>query len=138
MAEQRGVARQRAEVMRVVGSHLAAEERVIALLAFAVTPKRPKPPSRVREGIYQSYRRYRPLVITDRRIFVLDAARTPHPRAILAEFPFESVSIVDVVPRWFGQQRLFLDLPGVGTVPFDLGRHELDDLARLRESMPRE
>ena len=37
----------------------------------------------------------------------------------------------------FGQQRLLLDLPGLGTVPFVLGRYELDDLAELRASIER-
>ena len=50
---------------------------------------------------------------------------------------FGGVDIVDVVPMRLGQQRLLLDLPGLGTVPFVLGRYELDDLAELRASIER-
>ena len=107
------------------------------MLPFAQTGKRPKPPKKVRDGIYQSYRRYRPLVATDRRLFVLDTARTPHPRNVLAEFPIEAVTIVDVVPRSFGQQRVLIDLPDLGPVPFDVGRYDLDGLTSLRELVDR-
>ena len=112
-------------------------ERVVAVLPFAQTGKRPKPPKKVRDGIYQSYRRYRPLVATDRRLFVLDTARTPHPRNVLAEFPIEAVTIVDVVPRSLGQQRVLIDLPDLGPVPFDIGRYDLDGLTSLQELVDR-
>jgi hypothetical protein len=135
VAPSRSVLKQREQVLSAVAERLGRDERVVAVLPFALTPKRPKPPRKVRDGIYQSYRRYRPLVVTDRRLFVLDTARTPHPRGVLAEFPIGAVDIVDVVPMRFGQQRLLLDLPGLGTVPFVLGRYELDDLAELRSSM---
>jgi hypothetical protein len=130
-------ARQREEVLALVADRMRPRERVVAVLPFAQTPKRPKPPKKVRDGIYQSYRRYRPLVATDRRLFVLDTARTPHPRSVLAEFPLDAVTIVDVVPRSFGQQRVLIDLPGLGPVPFDLGRYDLDGLTGLRELVER-
>jgi hypothetical protein len=137
VATSKSAAKQRALVLAEVADRLLPEERIVAVLSFAVTPPRPKPPGKVREGIYQSYRRYRPLVVTDLRLFVIDTGRSPFPRGILAEFPIGSVTIVDVAPRWLGQQRLSLDLPEIGTVPFDLGRFELDDLALFRAAMER-
>ena len=129
--------KQREEVLALVADRMRPRERVVAVLPFAQTGKRPKPPKKVRDGIYQSYRRYRPLVATDRRLFVLDTARTPHPRNVLAEFPLEAVTIVDVVPRSFGQQRVLIDLPDLGPVPFDVGRYDLDGLTSLRELVDR-
>jgi hypothetical protein len=127
--------RQREAVLDAVSERLRPGEQVIAVLPFAVTPPRPKSLGKVREGIYQTNRRYRPLVATDRRLFVFDAGRTPYPRGIIAEFPLGSVTFIDVVPRWLGQQRVRLDLPEIGPVPFDLGRLEVDDLARLRDAL---
>jgi hypothetical protein len=129
----KAAARQREAVVGSVADRLGRNEPVVAVLPFAATPARPRTGGKVREGIYQTNRRYRPLVATDRRLFVLDAARTPYPRGVLAEFPIGSVAFVDVTPRSFGQQRVRLELPGNGVVPFDVGRLELDDLARLRE-----
>jgi hypothetical protein len=132
MAPSRSAVKQREEVLALVADRLQSGERVVAVLPFALTPKRPKPPRKVRDGIYQSYRRYRPLVATNRRLFVLDTARTPHPRAVLADFPLDAVDIVDVVPMRMGQQQVVLDLPGLGAIPFVLGRYDADDLAALR------
>ena len=137
MASGKYAARQREEVLKLVAPQLRPREQVVGILPFAQTPKRPKPPKKVRDGVYQSYRRYRPLVVTDRRLFVLDTARTPHPRSVLAEFPLEAVELVDVVARSLGQQRVVLDLPGLGQVPFDVGRYDLDGLESLRDSVDR-
>ena len=129
-------AKQRKQTLEVVADRLRPDEIVMAVLAFASTPKRPKGPGgKVREGIYISYRRYRPLVATNRRLFVLQASRTPYPRGVLAEFPLADVRFVDVVQGPFSQSRLLLDLPGVGTVPFDLGRY--DELPELRAALER-
>jgi hypothetical protein len=129
----KAAARQRDAVLASVADRLRPNERVVAVLPFALTPPRSRAGGKVREGIHQTNRRYRPLLATDRRLFVLDAGRTPYPTGVIAEFPIGSVTFVDVTPRWFGQQRVRLDLPGDGVVPFDIGRLELDDLARLRE-----
>ena len=125
--------------MTDVQDRLRPREQVVAVLPFASTPKRPRgPESKTREGIYQSYRRYRPLVLTDRRLFVLDAGRTPHPRrGLRAEFPVSDVDVVEVIPARFNPNRVLLDLAGVGTVPFEVGGYEVDDLARLREALDR-
>lgn len=129
-------ATQREQVLGAVGDRIGPGERVVAVLPFASTPKRPKGPSgKVREGIYTSYRRYRPLVATSRRLFVVNASRTPYPRGVLAEFPLANVDLVDVVAAHFNQSRLLLDLPGVGTVPFLLGRFDLEELPELRAAL---
>jgi hypothetical protein len=129
-------AKQRAQILEAVGDELGKGEVVIAVLPFASTPKRPKGPSgRVREGIYTSYRRYRPLVVTGSRLLVIEAGRTPFPRGLLAEFPVTQVRLVDVVPARFGQTRLRLDLPGEGTVPFDLGRYDVVALSEFRTAI---
>ena len=140
MAPSDRVERQRAEVVAAVEDELRPGERVLAVLPFASTPKRPKgPEGKVRDGIYQSARRYRPLVVTNRRLLVVNAWRTPYPRGLLAEFPASETSVVDVVPARFDQQRLELELPGEGTVPFILGRFdllELDDFEAALGSAP--
>jgi hypothetical protein len=129
----------REEALGTIGDRLRPSEDVLAVLPFASTPKRPRgPEGKTREGIYPSYRRYRPLVLTDRRLFVLDAGRTPHPRGgVLGEFPLPDVDVVGVIPGRFNQNRVVLDLPGVGTVPFDVGGYEVDDLAKLRAALER-
>jgi hypothetical protein len=132
-------AKQREQILEAVGDRIGPEERVVAVLPFASTPKRPKGPlGKVREGIYMSYRRYRPLVLTSRRLFVVNAGRTPYPRGVLAEFPLADVDFVDVVPAQFNQSRLRLDLPGVGIVPFDLGRYDVEELPELRAALERQ
>jgi hypothetical protein len=132
-------AKSREEVLGTVRDRLRSKDDVLAVLPFASTPKRPSgPDGTTREGIYPSYRRYRPLVLTDRRLFVLDAGRTPHPRrGVLAEFSLKDVQVVEVIPGRFNQTRVLLDLAGVGTVPFDVGGYEVDDLASLREALER-
>jgi hypothetical protein len=128
--------KQQSKLLETVKDRLGSGEVVIAVLPFASTPKRPKGPSgKVRDGIYTSYRHYRPLVVTSRRLLVINAARTPFPRGVLAEFPLAKVRVVDVVPARFGQSRLRLDLPEVGTVPFDLGRYDVEALPELRAAV---
>jgi hypothetical protein len=128
----------RKEALGAVQDHLRPDEHVLAVLPFASTPKRPRGAAgKIREGVYQSYRRYRPLVLTDRRLFVLDAGRTPHPRrGVLAEFPTAQVEVVAVIPSRFNQNRLVLDLGGVGAVPFELGGYDVEGLGILREALP--
>lgn len=136
MDSQARHAKQRAQILEAVSDVLGQGEVVVAVLPFASTPKRPKGPSgKVREGIYTSYRRYRPLVVTSRRLLVVEAGRTPVARGLLAEFPRGQVRFVDVVPARFGQSRLRLDLPGVGTVPFDLGRYDVVELSEFRAAI---
>jgi hypothetical protein len=127
----------REEALGTVRDRLRPSEKVLALLPFASTAKRPRgPEGKTREGIYQSVRRYRPLVLTDRRLFVLEAGRTPHPRGgVLAEFPLREVKVVEVIPGRFNQNRVVLDLPGVGAGPFEVGGYEVDDLATLRAAL---
>jgi hypothetical protein len=136
MASQAQHTKQRAQVLETVGDALGPGEAVIAVLPFASTPKRPKgPEGKVREGIYTSYGHYRPLVVTSRRLFVINAGRTPFPRGLLSEFPVAEVRFVDVVPARFGQSRVLLDLPDVGTVPFDLGRYDIAALSEFRAAV---
>ena len=96
--------RQRAALLAIVTPELTSGERVLAVLPFANTPKRPRgPEGKVREGVWQTKRRYRPLVLTDRRLFVFDTARTPYPRAVLCEVPSGSVSVANrrgATPAW--------------------------------------
>ena len=122
-------ARQREALLALVTPRLVSGERVAAVLPFANTPRRPKGPSgKVRDGVWQAARRYRPIVLTDRRLFVLDARRTPHPQGVLAEFPADHVRVVRIVPGTLGRQILVLDLPAEGEVPFELGRLDAVDL----------
>ncbi|HEV3134266.1 MAG TPA: hypothetical protein VG348_06090 [Acidimicrobiia bacterium] len=136
MASQTQYTKQRAQILEIVTDRLGPGEVVIAVLPFASTPKRPKgPEGKVREGIYTSYGHYRPLVVTSQRLFVINAGRTPFPRGLLAEFPLAGVRFVDVVPARFGQSRVLLDLPDLGTVPFDLGRYDVAALSELRAAV---
>jgi hypothetical protein len=136
MAPSARVQRQRDEVVQAVQDQLRPDEHVVAVLPFASTPKRPKgPEGKVREGIYLSARRYRPLVVTNRRLLVVNAWRTPYPRGLLAEFPASATSVVDVVPGRFDQQRLELELPGEGVVPFILGRFDLIELDEFEAAL---
>jgi hypothetical protein len=122
-------ARQREALLALVTPRLAAGERVVAVLPFANTPKRPKGPTgKVRDGVWQAARRYRPIVLTDRRLFVFDARRTPHPQGVLAEFPADLVRVARLVPGTLGRQTLVLDIPAEGEVPFELGRLDAVDL----------
>ena len=135
MASRTSVDRQRREVLDIVQEHLRGGEKVVGILPFALVPKRPKgPEGKVRDGLYQSYRRYRPLAVTTRRLFVLETGRTPHPRGFMTTYELRDVHFVDLVPTRFGH-RLLLDFPEVGTVPFVLGRFDLEDLDDLRSRL---
>jgi hypothetical protein len=124
--------RQRDALLALVRARLAAGERVVAVIPFANTPKRPKgPEGKVREGLWQTARRYRPLLLTDRRLFVFDSRRTPYPHAVLAEIPAALVRVVSVDPGTLGRQVLVLDVAGEGRVPFELGRRDAEGLDAL-------
>jgi hypothetical protein len=126
----------RQEVVGLVEGLLRPGETVRAVLPFALTPKRPKDAQgKVRVGIYQSYRRYRPLLVTDERVFVFETGRTPHPREVLAVFPARDVKVLDIAPKRTGLNTLVLDLPQLGAVPFEIGRYEQDDLAALAATL---
>jgi len=128
--EQQRPDRYRAALAERARAELVAGEGIVAMLPFATVPKRPKgPEGKVRVGVRQSWRRYRPTVLTDRRLLVFDSGRTPSPRDLLEAYPVEAVHLVEVIPPGtFGQVRLVLDLPGLGPVPFDTGRKERDDV----------
>ena len=132
--------KQRAQLVDMVQDRLRTRESVLAVFPFTSTKKRPRLPGetrkdRVRFGVYQSYRRYRPLVLTDQRLFVFETGRTPHPRGLLAEFRVDDVELVEVTPGRLGATDFVLELPGIGRVPFECGRKELDDLAVLRDTL---
>lgn len=130
--------RQRSALVAFVTPGLASEERVLAVLPFANTPKRPRgPEGKLRQGIWQSARRYRPLVLTDTRLFVFETGRTPHPRAVLCEFPKGSVRVVRTVPGSMGRTTLVLELPADGEVPFELGRFDVEDLDAFAGALER-
>jgi hypothetical protein len=128
--------RYRTPLARMARGSMRASERVLAILPFVSTPKRPKgPEGKVKVGVYQSYRRYRPMVVTDQRLLVFESGRTPNPREILAAFAVDDVELVSVGPGSFGATRFVLELPGVGKVPFDAGRRDLADLAVLLDRL---
>jgi hypothetical protein len=129
----------RAALLVKLEGSLGAGETIVAVLPFVSTPKRPRPPGaprgrkgKVRTGIYQSWRRYRPLVLTDRRLFVFDTGRTPNPRQLLAVFARSDVDVISV-QRKGRATRFVLELPGAGPVPFEAGRREWRDTAVLVE-----
>jgi hypothetical protein len=115
---------------------LASGERIVAMLPFASVPKLPRQPggrrAKVRFGIRQSWRRYRPSVVTDRRLLVFDSGRAPGARSLLGAFALGDVRMGPVGTARFGASAFVLDLPGVGEVPFETGRKEVDDLEVLR------
>jgi hypothetical protein len=118
----------REALTKIVSPRLERGEAIVAMLPFATTPKRPKgPEGKVREGVWQSARLHRPLVLTDRSLFVFDAGRTPHPRAVHARFGLHEVSVVNVIERRAGTSTIVLELAREGQVPFELGRY--DDVA---------
>jgi hypothetical protein len=118
----------------LAAAELQPWESIVALLPFATVPKRGKgPEGKVRVGIRQSWRRYRPLVVTDRRLLVFDSGRTPDPRGLLAAFALAEVTMSPPVPRRFGATVFELTLPGEGAVPFETGRR--DDLAGLQAAV---
>jgi hypothetical protein len=135
-----GTDKKRATLARMIQDQLRAGETILAILPFTNTQKRPKKPGegrkdKVRTGVYQSWRRYRPLVLTDRRLFVFETGRTPFPRALLAEFPVDQIELSDVEPGRFGATRFVLDLPSIGRVPFEAGSKEQRELTTLRETL---
>jgi|tagenome__1003787_1003787.scaffolds.fasta_scaffold19202345_1 hypothetical protein len=126
----------RAALEAMASDDLRAGERVLAILPYAHVPARPKGPAgKVKDGIYQSYRRYRPIIVTDQRVLLFETGRTHFPRSILAEFANGEVEVVSVTPGSFGKTRLVLELPEVGAVPFETGRNETADLAVLVETL---
>ena len=100
------------------------------MLPFVNTPKRPKAPEgKVREGIWQARRRYRPLLLTDRRLVrVRHASHTAPATLCCASFRVDLVRVVRTFPGSIGRQTLVLDLPADGEVPFELGRLDVVDL----------
>ena len=135
-----GTDKNRATLARMIQDQLRPGETILAILPFTNTRKRPKAPGegrkdKVRTGIYQSWRRYRPLVLTNRRLFVFETGRTPFPREVLAQFPIDEVELVDVEPGRFGSTLFVLDLPSIGRVPFEAGNKEQQELATLQETL---
>jgi hypothetical protein len=135
-----GTDKNRATLARMIEDDLRPDEAILVIFPFTNTQKRPKAPGegrkdRVRIGIYQSSRRYRPLVLTSRRLFVFETGRTPFPKALLAEFPIDEIELVEVEPLSFGCTRFVLDLPAIGRVPFEAGSKEREELATLRETL---
>ena len=113
-------------------NELAPGETIVAMLPFATVPKLPKgPEGRISVGIRQSWRRYRPLVFTNRRLFVFDSGKTPHPRQQIGEFPLVEIELLEVRDARFGQKVMVLELPAHRPIPFELGKRELDDLATV-------
>ena len=128
----------RAAVVRSMQDKLRDGEEIRAVLPFTQTSKRPRIPGQTRRdrvvtGVYQWTRRYRPLVITSRRLFVFDGGRGGVPHGVLAEFPKEEVGVGEVTPVNYWTVRFTLDLPGVGPVPFEAGRKERDEALKIRE-----
>ena len=117
----------------LVDDELEPGETVIALLPFASTPRKPREPGegRVKEGVWQSSGRYRPLLFTNRRLFVLATGRTPHPQAVQATFPIDRVRMISTERASFGRQRMVLALPDLGNVPFIIGRYDQSDFAAV-------
>jgi hypothetical protein len=135
-----GTDKYRAALGRLLEGSLAPGETIVAILPFTSTLKRPKAPGaprgkkgKVRVGIYQSWRRYRPLVLTNRRLFVFETGRTPNPRTVLAAYPLDEVDMVAVTPVGRGVTRFALEFPDAGRVPFEAGRREREDLGVLAE-----
>jgi len=133
------VDRYRRDLLALVEGSFAARESVQAILPFANTLKRPKgPEGKVRTGVYQGYRRYRPLLLTDRRLFIFETGRTPHGRGVLAEFSNDDVRVrcsaglEDEQPAISEQQR---PVPAVSLVDpgADLAFRPLGSFQRVRE-----
>jgi hypothetical protein len=132
----------RATLVRMLDGSLGGGETIVAILPFVSSMKRPKIPGaprgkkgKVRIGVYQSYTRYRPMVLTNRRLFVFETGRTPNPREVLDSFAIEDVEVVSVTQGGHSSSRFVLELPGAGRVPFEAGRRERDDLAVLIETL---
>jgi hypothetical protein len=119
-------------MLDLVSDRLAVGETAIAMLPFASIPKRVKgPEGKVRTGVRQSWRRYRPVLVTDRRLFLFDTGRTPHAIEVLATYDVADVHFVETLPGRFRETILVLDLPGLGPMPFETGRRDRDDLEVL-------
>jgi hypothetical protein len=118
---------------------LGSGEHIVAMLPFAAVPKLARRPggrkAKVRFGIRQSWRRYRPSVVTDRRLLVFDSGRAPNARGLLGAFPLDDVTMGPVGTARFGTATFVLGLPGVGEVPFETGRKEVDDVEILRAAV---
>jgi hypothetical protein len=132
----------RTTLVRMLNGTLRSGETIVAILPFVTSMKRPKIPGaprgkagKVRIGIYQSWRRYRPIVLTNRRLFVFETGRTPNPRELLAAFDNDEVDVVMVTQTGRSVTRFTLELPGTGPVPFEAGRREQDDLTVLIETL---
>jgi hypothetical protein len=128
---------------RRLRAHADAElergERIVAMLPFASVPKLPRQPGgrtgKVRFGIRQSWRRYRPCVVTDRRLLVFDSGRAPNARVLLGAFPLAEVAMGPLGIARFGATSFDLTLPGLGDVPFETGRREADDVVVLQRAL---
>ncbi len=111
------------------------------MLPFASVPKLPRSPERrgrkgkVRSGIHQSWRRYRPCVVTDPQLLVFDSGRAPNARSLLGDFPLDQVTDGPLGTGRFGTTTFVLGLPGIGDVPFETGRKEVADLEVLRRAV---
>jgi hypothetical protein len=115
-------------------TELRPGERVLAVLPYTSVPKKPRgPEGKLRFGLWQSWKRYRPVVVTNRRLLVFDTGRTPHPRVLLAAFPLGQVAMSEVSTDRFGTAHFTLSLPGEGEIPFEAGRR--DNLAALRATL---
>ena len=119
--------------------HLPKNERIVAMLPFASVAKLPRQPggrkARVSFGIRQSWRRYRPTVLTNRTLLVFDSGRAPNARALLGAFPLDQVTMSAPGTGRFGTTTFVLRLPGIGDVPFETGRREVDDVALLQRAL---
>jgi hypothetical protein len=115
-------------------AELEPDEHIVGMLPFATVPKRPRgPEGKILDGIYQSQRRYRPLVVTDHRLLLFDSGRVPYPRGLLGAFPLAELAMSDPEPGRMGVVRFVLSLPGAGEVPFETGQR--DDLDALRANV---
>ena len=119
---------------------LLGGEKIVAMLPFATVPKAPRLPGaprgrkgKVRFGIRQSWRRYRPTVVTDRRLLVFDSGKTPHPRWLLGAYPLDQVKMGPLGVGGMGATSFTLALPDAGEVPFETGRRESADVALLAQ-----
>jgi hypothetical protein len=114
-------------------------ERIVAMLPFASVAKLPRQPggrsAKVRFGIRQSWRRYRPSVVTDRRLLVFDSGKAPNARTLLGAFPLAAITMSPLGVARFGATSFDLTLPGLGAVPFETGRREVDDVAVLQSTL---
>ena len=120
---------------------LRGGEQIVAMLPFASVPKLPRSPERrgrkgkVRTGIHQSWKRYRPCVVTGRRLLVFDSGRAPNARSLLGAFPLDQVTMGPLGTGRFGTTTFVLGLPGIGDIPFETGRKEVADLGVLRRAV---